>query len=90
MVFLTGMGAVSPAVADGTASTGAQLNKTVLPAVYVADQQADVIFSGLAPGFPGLYQINVTIPMTIASVGSYPLAIQTNNAFHDQILIPVQ
>jgi uncharacterized protein (TIGR03437 family) len=90
VVYLTGMGAVTPALADGTASTGNPLNRTVMPTVYVADQQAGVVFSGLAPGFPGLYQINVTIPMTIASLGNYPLAILTNNAFHDQVFIPVQ
>ena len=90
MVYVTGMGAVSPTLPDGTASTGNPLNKTVMPTVYVADQLATVIFSGLAPGFPGLYQINVTIPMTISSLGNYPLAILTNNAFHDQVFIPVQ
>lgn len=90
VVYLTGMGAVTPPVADGTASTGNPLNKTVLPIVYVADQQANVMFSGLAPLYPGLYQINVTIPMTISSAGNYPVGILTNNAFHDQIFIPVQ
>jgi uncharacterized protein (TIGR03437 family) len=90
VVYLTGMGAVTPPLADGTASTGNPLNKTVQPIVYIADQQANVIFSGLAPGFPGLYQINVTIPMTISSAGNYPVGILTNNAFHDQIFIPVQ
>ncbi len=90
VVFLTGMGAVTPAIADGTASTGTPLNKTVQPIVYIADQQAAVMFSGLAPGFPGLYQINVTIPMTISSAGNYPVGILTNNAFHDQVFIPIQ
>lgn len=90
VVYLTGLGAVTPALADGTASTGNPLNKTVLPIVYVADRQASVIFSGLAPLYPGLYQINVTIPMTISSAGNYPVGILTNNAFHDQVFIPVQ
>lgn len=90
VIYLTGMGAVTPPVPDGTASTGSPLNKTVPPIVYIADQQANVIFSGLAPGFPGLYQINVTIPMTISGGGNYPVGILTNNAFHDQIFIAVQ
>ncbi len=90
VVYLTGMGAVTPTIADGTASTGKPLNNAVMPTVYVADQQAAVTFSGLAPGFPGLYQLNVTIPASLASAGNLPLAIGTANAFHDQIYIPVQ
>jgi uncharacterized protein (TIGR03437 family) len=90
VVYLTGMGAVTPAIADGTASTGTTLNKTAIPTVYVADEQATVLFSGLAPGFPGLYQLNVTLPMSISSGGNFPLAIGTANAFHDQVYIPVQ
>jgi len=85
------MGAVSPSIADGAASTGSPLNKTVaVPTLYIADQQASVAFSGLAPGFPGLYQFNVTIPATLSSTGNLPLAIGTLNAFHDQVFIPVQ
>jgi uncharacterized protein (TIGR03437 family) len=90
VVYLTGLGAVTPSIADGTASTGKPLNQTPLPIVYVADQQANVTFSGLAPGFPGLYQINVTVPETIFGAGNYPVGVLTNNAFHDQIFIPVQ
>jgi uncharacterized protein (TIGR03437 family) len=90
VVYLTGMGAVTPTIADGTASTGTTLNQTVMPTVYVAYQQATVHFSGLAPGFPGLYQLNVTIPMSLSSAGNFPLAIGTANAFHDQVLIPLQ
>ncbi len=90
VVFLTGLGAVTPALPDGTAGTGNPQNRAVIPTVYVADQQANVMFSGLTPGFPGLYQINVTIPPSISSTGNYPLAILTNNAFHDQIFISVQ
>jgi uncharacterized protein (TIGR03437 family) len=90
VVYLTGMGAVTPTIADGTASTGNPQHQTPLPTVYVADQQATVLFGGLAPGFPGLYQLNVTLPMSISSAGNFPLAIGTANAFHDQVYIPVQ
>jgi uncharacterized protein (TIGR03437 family) len=90
VVYLTGLGPVTPSIADGTASSGNPFNKTLLPIVYVADQQANVLFSGLAPGFPGLYQINVTIPATIFGAGNYPVGVLTNSAFHDQIFIPVQ
>ena len=90
VVFLTGMGAVTPTLTDGTASTGNPQHQTVIPTVYVADQQATVNFSGLTPGFPGLYQLIVIIPMSLSSTGSFPLAISTANAFHDQVYVVVQ
>jgi uncharacterized protein (TIGR03437 family) len=90
VVYLTGMGAVTPTIADGTASTGKPLNQAVVPTVYIADQLAAVLFSGLTPGFPGLYQLNVTIPMSLSSTGNFPLAIGTANAFHDQVYVVVQ
>jgi uncharacterized protein (TIGR03437 family) len=38
------------------------------PTVTVGGVTADVMFSGLAPGFLGLYQVNVTLPASIAGV----------------------
>jgi uncharacterized protein (TIGR03437 family) len=91
LIYLTGMGTVNPAVSDGTAGGSNPLNKSVSDVVVlVAGQQATVGYNGLAPGFPGLYQINVTLPTILAGGGNLPLAIQTNNAYHDQVDIPIK
>lgn len=90
LVYLTGLGTVTPAVADGTAGNIATLypsNADV--AVYVGGEQAAVLFKGLAPGFPGLYQLNVTVPQFLKASGNLSLAIQTLNAYHDQVDIPI-
>ena len=58
--------------------------------MLVAGVPGKVIYSGLAPGYPGLYQINVTLPSTLSLSGSLPLAILTPNAFHDQVDIQIQ
>ncbi|HXB68430.1 MAG TPA: IPT/TIG domain-containing protein, partial [Candidatus Acidoferrales bacterium] len=91
LIYLTGMGAVAPAVADGTAGGSNPLNKSVADVVVlVAGQPATLLYNGLAPGFPGLYQINVTLPTLLSGGGNLPLAIQTNNAYHDQVDIPIR
>jgi uncharacterized protein (TIGR03437 family) len=91
LIYLTGLGTVTPAVADGTAGTGSALHTADASlVVYVAGQQASVVFKGLAPGYPGLYQLNVTLPQFLIASGNLPLAIQTLNAYHDQVDIPIQ
>jgi uncharacterized protein (TIGR03437 family) len=92
LIYLTGMGAVNPPVNDGTAGGSNPLNMTTVNpiSVLVAGQPGKVLYSGLAPGFPGLYQINVTLPPSLSASGHLPLAIETPNAFHDQVDIVVQ
>ncbi|MGA2196503.1 MAG: IPT/TIG domain-containing protein, partial [Bryobacteraceae bacterium] len=89
LVYLTGMGAVTPAVADGAIPGASNINATPL-SVYVADVSVTPSYAGMAPGYPGLYQMNFTIPLTISTTGPVPLAINTPNAFHDQVYVTVQ
>ena len=63
--FLTGLGAVSPGIGDGTAAPANSLTVTEDQfSVYVDGTQATVNFAGLAPGFAGLYQVNFVVPGT--------------------------
>jgi uncharacterized protein (TIGR03437 family) len=85
LVFLTGLGAVNPPVADGTAG-GA--SKAAAPVnVLIGGVTATVSYAGLAPGFPGLYQLNVIVPadLVVTATGPFPLAIQTPDSFNDQV-----
>ena len=91
VVYLSGMGAVSPALADGTATGLNPLSSMTSPvAITIADQPTTTSYTGLAPNFPGLYQINVVVPLAIFSTANVPMAIATPNAYHDQVSLPVQ
>ena len=70
-IFLTGLGKVTGNTAAGAAGPSPTFATTVLP-VDVALNGSDgnvyagkVIFSGLAPGLGGLYQVNVTLPANL-------------------------
>jgi uncharacterized protein (TIGR03437 family) len=102
-LFLTGLGAVSPAVNAGTAAPSAQPFATVLSPVdiFVDDSngnstQATVAYQGLAPGLGGLYQVNFTVPnglvLNATGVTQFTLEVSTlEQADGDnfQALIPI-
>jgi uncharacterized protein (TIGR03437 family) len=89
LLFLTGLGAVNPPVADGVPAPSNPLSATVVPiSVLFGIQEGLVTFSGLAPGFVGLYQINVTVPANSGSVNPF-LGIVTPDAINQEATLPV-
>jgi uncharacterized protein (TIGR03437 family) len=93
-VYLAGMGAVNLPVKAGTAAPANPPSvTTAAPLVYLLDTaghyvQATVGFSGLAPGFAGLYQINFTIPTGLVS-GKATLEIVGPDSDSFEALLPV-
>jgi uncharacterized protein (TIGR03437 family) len=88
-IYCTGLGAVSPAAASGTAPP-APPPQTVLPVqVSVASIPAQVTFAGLAPGFVGLYQVNAMVPPGAPS-GVQNVQIFENGAISNTVTISIQ
>jgi uncharacterized protein (TIGR03437 family) len=76
VIWSTGGGAVTPPVPVGMAASGSPDPTTVTaPVVTVGGQNAATSFSGLAPGYVGLYQINVTVPPVPAGQTQLSVAI---------------
>ena len=94
VLYGTGQGQVSPAVADGMAAPSAPLAQTVAvptssgtnclnsqPSMCVAFGSTGfgaVKYSGLTPGFVGLWQINVTIPPGTPASSATPVRVVIN------------
>jgi uncharacterized protein (TIGR03437 family) len=78
LIYCTGLGAVGTSVNSGAAApSGPGLANAInLPAVSIAGLSANVTFAGLAPGFVGLYQINVQAPVGLPT-GNQPVQIIT-------------
>jgi uncharacterized protein (TIGR03437 family) len=91
VMYLTGLGALTSPLPDGTGSPGANAAAAAVT-VFVNGVAAPTtnFYAGAGVQFPGLYQINFTVPANLATTGSVPLAIQTPDSFHDQISLAVQ
>ena len=75
-IFATGAGPLTQSVADGAPSPGLPPAETMLaPRVFVGPEEAAVEFSGLAPGYVGLWQVNVRVPDVASITGLVPVVI---------------
>lgn len=87
VLYATGLGAVIPPLATGARSTG---NPTVsTPIVTIDGIPGVVIFSGAAPGFTGLYQINVQIPASTRSASDIPVVLSIGGRQSNSVTIAV-
>jgi uncharacterized protein (TIGR03437 family) len=75
--YLTGLGPLQPAVATGAPAPLNVLSRTTgLVTATIGGMPATVEFSGLAPGYTGLYQVNILVPQLPS--GQYPLQVSVN------------
>jgi uncharacterized protein (TIGR03437 family) len=71
-LFLNGLGPVNNTPADGWPATDASSTTIATPSISIGGQSATVIFSGLAPGYADLYQVNAIVPSGIGT-GAQPI-----------------
>jgi glucosylceramidase len=76
LLFGTGLGAVSPAVPTGVAAGSDPLSSvTAKVTATVGGTPATVLFAGLAPGFAGLWQVNVQLPAGASGAATVTLSV---------------
>ena len=89
-IFATGLGAVEPGGRTGIAASASPLSvTTVSPQVLIGGREASVVFSGLAPFFAGLYQINVQIPVELPP-GRYMLSVSAGGVRGNEVFLEVR
>jgi uncharacterized protein (TIGR03437 family) len=88
-IYGTGQGAVAPAVEDGAAAGTPPSTSVVAPLVFLAGRQMPVQFSGLAPGFAGLWQINVPLAADAPSGTDLELTV-VSGATSNRLLVSVR
>jgi len=76
VILCTGLGAVSPAATNGSASLDTLRTATTTPTVLVGGKSVPVVFAGLSPQFVGVNQINVSLPAGTPTGNNVSLQIQ--------------
>jgi len=75
-IYAIGLGYVTPDVAiGGTPPAGSVVTTVETPQVSLGNTPMNVWFSGLSPGFAGLYQVNAQMPATLPTGGSATLTL---------------
>ena len=97
VIYALALGPTSPPVASGTAAPSSPLaratgNWRVVfgTGVFVSGIEVTPDYIGLAPGFVGLYQINVQIPANCPKGDQVALYLQEDGGGSQQVLIAVQ
>ena len=89
-LFCNGLGPVTNQPASGDSALGSPLSSTTTtPTVTIGGVSANVIFSGLAPGFPGLYQVNLQVPSN-APTGNPPIVVSIGGVSSPALTLAVQ
>lgn len=95
IIWCTGLGAVAPPIADGANSYNPDGSVTVrqtvtTPVVTVGGVQAQVLFSGLAPGFVSENQVDILLGPNTPTGDAVPVQITVNGVTtSDQVTIAV-
>lgn len=90
-IFCTGLGAVTNQPVSGAAAVAASPSlTTTTPTVMIGGLVATLNYSGLAPGFVGLYQVNAQVPMTVTPGNAVAVFITVGNIVSNTVTIAVQ
>jgi len=82
---------VQPNVILGAVAQSSPLAETVSPVeVLVGEKRAQVLFSGLTPGFAGLYQVNAILAADTPTGDTVPLAISITGQSSNVVSIAIR
>ncbi len=90
-IYVTGLGDVIPRTpVEEPAPGGVVAEVREMPVVFLGGVQAPVLFAGRAPGFVGLYQINIQVPEGTQTGDDTPLAVAAKGVTAPELTIAVE
>ena len=90
-IYATGLGAVTNTPQTGATAVASPLSYLVnYPTPTIGGLPAPVSFAGLAPGFVGLYQVNVQVPPGVAAGDAVPVTLSAGGITSNTVTIFVR
>jgi uncharacterized protein (TIGR03437 family) len=91
VLYVNGLGPVDhqPPSGEPTPLPPPLAQTTVLPTVKIGNIAAHVDFSGMSPGWVGLYQVNVDVPSD-AATGLQPIVVSIGGVDSKASVLPVE
>jgi uncharacterized protein (TIGR03437 family) len=93
ILWANGLGPVTNQPYSGVPApaSGSPLSSTTtLPTITIGGQSATVVYAVLAPGYPGLYQVAVTVPSNAATGSAVPVSLTIGGKTTEGATLPVQ
>ena len=91
VIYCAGLGLVTPPLTAGIPAPMTSLTKTTNPvSVTVGGSMSSVLFSGLTPGFAGLYQVNATLPDGLPDDTATQLQLEVSGQMGGVVTLAVQ
>jgi uncharacterized protein (TIGR03437 family) len=90
-IYATGLGAVNNTPQTGAVAVASPLSGLIgNPTVTISGMPAFVSFAGLAPGFIGLYQVNVQVPQGVATGDAVAVVLSIGPTASNTVTISVR
>jgi uncharacterized protein (TIGR03437 family) len=90
VIYCSGLGQVTPAVADGAAAPLPPATMVNQPTVQIGGATAQILFAGMSPGSTGLYQINAVVPQGAATGNSVPVTVTVSGLTSNMVTMAIQ
>jgi uncharacterized protein (TIGR03437 family) len=91
LLWADGLGPVTNQPYSGVPAVAAPLSyTTTTPTVTIGGQSATVVYAVLAPDYPGLYQVAVTVPSNATTGSAVPISLTVGGQTTAAATLPVQ
>ena len=90
VIYLAGMGLTNNIIADGAPTPDSPLSiPRIAPTLTLNGVSIPIYFSGLTPGYTGLYQMNFQVPLNTPN-GDTQLVVSQGGQASNPVILPVQ